>query len=81
MPFSSAKPLLRKSAEKLTLNDVNFIIGVALESLKTAQNALNLLKDINPDFPLALWTKRGTEDDQNASTPLKTKRSKKDKKL
>ena len=74
MPFSSSKPLLRKSAEKLTLNDVNFTIGVALESLKTAQNALNLLKDINPDLPLALWSKRGLEDDQNPSAPLKTKR-------
>ena len=73
MPFSSTKPLLRKSAEKLTLNDVNFIIGVALESLKTAQNALNLLKDINPDLPLALWTKRGTEDDQTPFSPFKNK--------
>ncbi len=58
MSLSSSKPILRKPANKLTLNDVNFILGVAIESLKTAQNSLSLLQDISPDLPVSSWVKR-----------------------
>ncbi len=54
----SSKPILRKPEKELTLDDVNFILSVAIESLRTAQNSLSLLKDISADFPLSSWIKR-----------------------
>ncbi len=41
--YVSSKPLLRKPENELTLGDVNFILGVAIASLRTAQNSLSLL--------------------------------------
>jgi hypothetical protein len=59
MPPSSSKLALRKSANKLTLEDLDFILGVAVESLKTAQNSLSLLKDvIPPNVPVSSWIKK-----------------------
>ncbi len=58
MSLVPSKPLLRKPENELTLGDVNFILGVAIESLRTVQNSLSLLKDISPDLPLSSWVKR-----------------------
>jgi hypothetical protein len=58
MPLVSSKPLLREPENELTLGDVNFIVNVSIESLRTAQQSLSLLKDISPDLPLSSWVKR-----------------------
>jgi hypothetical protein len=59
MPPSSSKLSLRKSANKLNLEDLDFILGVAVESLKTTQNSLSLLKDIiPPNVPVSSWIKK-----------------------
>jgi hypothetical protein len=60
MSSASSKPILRKPEKELTLDDVNFILGVTIESLRTAQNSLSLLKGISPDLPLASWIKKET---------------------
>jgi hypothetical protein len=58
MSSSSSEPILRKPAKELTLDDINFILSVTIESLKTAHNSLSLLKDVAPALPLSSWVKR-----------------------
>ncbi len=46
-----------KEVNDLTLKDLKFIVGVALEGLKTTQNALSFIKDDQLDLPLSEWVK------------------------
>lgn len=58
MSFASFKTSCESPSYELTLEDINYLFTVAIESLKTAQGALKLLGDFPQDCPISSFLKK-----------------------
>ena len=78
MPVSLAKPILRVTSDKLFMDDINFILSVAIQNLKTVEHSLTLLKGVSLNMPLSSWLEKTAELKNDLIKAVQTEISKSD---